>query len=127
MEKNKLNILIVDDEEDLLDLCADSFEMEGFNVFKALDGVKALAVLKEHPVHVVVSDAYMPEMTGEELLKAILLQEGKTPLFYLSTGAIDVTEDEIVDKGATGLISKPFDMDELIERIVGDIKKLQLM
>jgi len=126
MNNSKLNILIVDDEEDLLELCADSFEMEGFNVYKALDGKKALEVLKDVEAHVVVSDAYMPEMSGEELLRQILLQEGKTPLFYLSTGAIDVTEEEIKSKGATGLISKPFDMDELIERIVGDIKKLQL-
>ncbi len=126
MDNSKINILIVDDEEDLLELCVDSFEMEGFNVSKAIDGKKALEVLNSNEIHVVVSDAYMPEMSGEELLVEVLKLDSKTPLFYLSTGAIDVTEEEIQSKGATGLVSKPFDMDDLIERIVGDIKKLQL-
>lgn len=121
MEDKGYSVLIVDDEEDLLDICVDSFEMEGFKTFSALNGALALDILKTETLDAVVSDSYMPEMSGQELLKEMMKLEGKKPLFYLSTGAIDADEKDLISKGATGLISKPFDIDEMIEKVKKEI------
>ncbi|OUR99981.1 hypothetical protein A9Q84_02815 [Halobacteriovorax marinus] len=122
MTKNEISVLIVDDEPDLLEICADAFEMEDYKVYTALDGVKGLEAFMNNSVDVVISDSYMPEMNGLQLLKTIIDSEKEMPIFYLSTGAIDVTEDSLKEKGATGLISKPFDLDEILERVSNDLK-----
>ena len=123
MEEKAYSVLIVDDEEDLLDICVDSFEMENFKTFSATNGLLALEILKNQKVDVVVSDSFMPEMNGEELLDEIMKLEGPKPLFYLSTGAIDTDEKDLISKGATALISKPFDIDVMIETIKKEIDK----
>jgi DNA-binding response OmpR family regulator len=122
MTKSEISVLIVDDEPDLLEICADAFEMEDYKVLTAVDGVKGLEAFMNNNVDVIISDSYMPEMNGLQLLKTILDSEKDMPIFYLSTGAIDITEDTLKEKGATGLISKPFDLDEILERVSNDLK-----
>ena len=45
------------------------------------------------------------------------------PVFYLFTGAFDVDEKDVIALGGTGLILKPFDLDEILERIKKDMEK----
>lgn len=123
MNDNKPSILLIDDEPDLLEICADAFEMEDYSVLTASDGKIGLDVINENShIDVIISDSHMPEMTGLELLDELSNSGKGYPLFYLSTGAIDVTEDELKEKGATGLISKPFDLDDILERIKTDLE-----
>jgi DNA-binding response OmpR family regulator len=121
MNKNKPSVIIIDDEPDLLEICADAFEMEDYDVLTAPDGQKGLDIISSNEIDVIISDSYMPEMSGLELLASLKERGGAYPLFYLSTGAIDLSEDELKEKGATGLISKPFDLDEILERIKNDL------
>ena len=121
MIKNKPSVVIIDDEPDLLEICADAFEMEDYQVLTASDGLKGLDLITSHNVDVIISDSFMPEMTGLELLANLKSKGSSYPLFYLSTGAIDLTEEELKEKGATGLISKPFDLGEILERIKKDL------
>src|SRR6476620_8382251 len=63
----KYSVLVVDDEPDML------FSLRGllrrdFEVFTAGGGGEAIEVLREHPVHVIMTDQRMPEMTGVEFL-----------------------------------------------------------
>jgi CheY-like chemotaxis protein len=123
MIDNKFSVLIIDDEPDLLEICADAFEMDDYSVLTAMDGKKGLETIQANDtIDVIISDSYMPEMTGLELLDNLVGSGSNYPLFYLSTGAIDLTEDELKEKGATGLISKPFDLDEILERIKKDLE-----
>ena len=121
MENTKPSVVIIDDEPDLLEICADAFEMEDYDVLTAPDGRKGLDIITSNKIDVIISDSYMPEMTGLELLANLTEQGDDFPLFYLSTGAIDITEEDLKEKGATGLISKPFDLDEILERIKNDL------
>lgn len=122
MTNTKPSVVIIDDEPDLLEICADAFEMEDYDVLTAPDGKKGLEIIISNKVDVIISDSYMPEMTGLELLENLKAKGDNYPLFYLSTGAIDLTEEELKEKGATGLISKPFDLDEILERIKNDLE-----
>lgn len=123
MSNSDYHVLVVDDEEDLAELAADAFEMEDFKVTQALSGKEALAAMERETVHVVISDQNMPEMSGNQLLDAIKEKYGDDrPLFYLSTGAIDITDEDIKEKGGTGLIAKPYNLDEIVQVVLGGLQ-----
>lgn len=115
MNLKNINLLLVDDEEDLLAIFSDLFEMEVAQVFSAQNGSEALNILKQNKIDIVISDNFMPEMTGPELLTAIKLDDQLSPLFYFSTGDVDFTEKSVLELGAEGLFEKPFELEEIVE------------
>lgn len=123
MDTADFGILIVDDEEDLLELVVDSFDLEGFTVFGATDGHQAYEVLGENQVHVIICDENLPgEFNGKDILKH--LQENnklENVKFYMATGDLGADEKSLKESGATGLIEKPFDTDELVARVKKDL------
>lgn len=125
MSEQAIKVLLVDDEQDLLDICGDSFEMEGYEVVGVTSGEKALQVLSESDFDVVISDFMMPEMSGLEFLakSKALCANKKFPIFIFSTGAVDVNESDVKLKGASAIIIKPFDIDELINLVRNEFKK----
>lgn len=118
-------VLIVDDEEDLLELMEDSFELENFKVFVAKNGAEAIEVLKEKEIDIVISDENMPAVSGYDVLRHITGNGYPESLrFYFSTGNIDANETQMIEDGASGLIMKPFDTDDVINKIKDEIKNL---
>ncbi len=89
-------ILLVDDDPDVLTLTSRAFAPDGYQVLTAQSGAAALAMLREHPVSVVVSDFSMPGMSG-----ALLLAEVATS--YPDTLRIIVSGQEVNDDMAAGL------------------------
>lgn len=112
-----IKILIVDDEPDLLEVCVDSFEMKDFICFSAENGQVALDILEQNPdINIVVSDANMPVTGGMELLEK-MVERAPGVKFFLATGDIDASADDIISKGGTGLLSKPYDIDDAVDKI----------
>ncbi len=110
-------ILLIDDEADLLDLLVEFFEMEDFQVLKSLTGQGALDLIKEHnDIAAIVSDQNLDDMTGNDILKS-LKAGGSYPPFFFSTGSIDYTQEMAIADGATGLFSKPFDLEEVVAKV----------
>lgn len=128
MSYQNIKVLIIDDEEDLAELCAESFESEGLDdVSFVISPIEALEILKEKSVDVILSDATMPEMSGYDLYKKVKEIYGdKKYLFYFITGSVNIERKEVAELGATGLIAKPFDLDQLVEQVKGDIDKILL-
>lgn len=128
MDKIVPHILIVDDEEDLAELCADAFEMEGCRVSMAISGKQAAEIIsKEDDLDAVISDAIMPGTDGHALLQILKDKYSndlnRMPFFYFATGSVTVTEAGLISDGAKGLISKPYDLDEMVRRVKGDLEK----
>jgi len=118
-----VSILIVDDEQDLLEMYRELFEMDGFIVYTASSALEGLSVYEKHlEIQLIISDANMGEMSGIDLLKALKNNYQTIPVFYLATGAVEQTEEEIKSLGGTGLVLKPFDLDEILLRIKSDLK-----
>jgi DNA-binding response OmpR family regulator len=114
-------ILIVDDEQDLLEMYLDFFEMENFKVFSALSAKLGLEILAANPdIQVIISDSHMHGMSGLEFLN-VLFKQKSSQLFYLATGDLDQSDEEIKKLNGTGLLLKPFDMNEVIKRILKDL------
>jgi DNA-binding response OmpR family regulator len=123
MNKHYPKVLIIDDENDLLDIYEEVLQIEGVQLIKASSGESAFEVCRnQQDIQVIISDSNMGGMTGMELLKNLRSYYQTMPVFYLLTGSFDISEEEVQDAGGRGLILKPFDLDEILERIKKDIK-----
>jgi DNA-binding NtrC family response regulator len=106
-------ILIVDDEEDLRDVLSARFEMEGCEVSTAENGRIALELLTTTRFDAVVSDVRMPDMSGLELLRRIRSLQ-PTPTAVMISGFADVDRAQVIALGASSLLIKPFDLEEVV-------------
>ena len=125
MEPSDCIVLIIDDEEDLLEIMQDSFEIEDFKVEVAKNGQQAKEILNAKEMDIVISDENMPGISGHDLLSFVRSKEGsEKTLFYFSTGDVDANEDKMIEEGATGLLQKPFDIDDVIQKMINKIKEI---
>jgi two-component system chemotaxis response regulator CheY len=122
-----LKLLVVDDMATSRALILNA--LEGFGISHldyAEDGVAALQHLNTHPVHLVISDYYMPKMDGLQLLRQIRLDPSLQNIgFILITGRADA---QIIDAGTqlgmNNFLNKPFtpvEMRDCIEAVVGKL------
>ncbi|KXO16256.1 response regulator receiver domain protein [Clostridiales bacterium KA00134] len=116
------NILVCDDEEDIVRAISIYLEAEGYKVFKAYDGLKALEIIKNEEIHLAIIDLMMPKMDGISTILKIR-EKNNIPLIILSA------KSEITDKiiglnvGADDYITKPFNAIELIARVGSMIRR----
>ncbi len=107
------SLLLVDDEEFNLDALERLFRKD-FQIFRANSGKKALQIVKEQPVSVIISDQRMPEMTGVEFLHASQEFQADCSKILL-TGYTDL--EDIIDAINLGhiyqYVNKPWDSNEL--------------
>lgn len=113
-------ILLVDDNPDFGDMLLAALERRGFDVAPCSDPREALAGIEEFPDawDVMITDQTMPHMSGLELIRsAKSIQPALTCI--LCTGyAEDALDDAtLAEAGATTLLHKPVDMDDLVERL----------
>lgn len=114
----KLNVLLVDDEELVLNALKRSLHKEDFNILTASSGMEALETLLKEEVALIVSDHRMPEMYGTELLEKARHVSPQT-LRILLTGYADffVAEDSINKCRIYKLLTKPWNEQDLKETI----------
>lgn len=110
----KIHALILDDEQSILDSITRLFHKEEFSFFTTTDHHKALEVLNEEEIKVVLSDQRMPNITGVEFLK-IVKEQHPDVIRILITGHADIqaAEDAINYGGVYRFINKPWRSDEL--------------
>ena len=112
-------VLVVEDDPVIIDLLTLTLELEGWTVLRAKDAVSALEVARAEVPDIVVSDVMMPGRSGLDLI-ADLTADGATaaiPVILLSARALAAEVAEGLSAGAVDYVTKPFDPDDLIERI----------
>ena len=114
-----LSLVVADDDSDILRLLERRLSRRGYTVVTAGDGRAALDAVRSTAPDAVVLDRLMPAMTGEEVCAALKADErtAAIPVVLLSAQA---SEREIVEGfgvGADDYLTKPFDLDELDERL----------
>jgi two-component system chemotaxis response regulator CheY len=122
---NQLAVMVVDDTSVSRMLMTESLAEIGIsNLALAKDGAEAFAQLKAKPVHLVISDQYMPNLDGLGLLKALRTHAPTAKIgFILVTGSPDKS---LVERGRTiglnNFIAKPYTTKAIraaIEAVVG--------
>ncbi|MCA9064946.1 MAG: response regulator [Planctomycetaceae bacterium] len=113
--ETKPAVLLVDDEEDVL------FSLKGllrheFELHTATSGDQALEILRQHRIHVIMTDQRMPGMTGTQLLSRVRA-EFPTAIRIVFTGYADIKSviEAINNGGLYRYITKPWDPDELVD------------
>lgn len=116
MSKTKKHaILLVDDEPEILYSLQGLLRRE-FELYTAESGSQALEILQQHPIHVIMSDQRMPEMTGVQLMRRVKTEHPEA-IRIVFTGYADIRAviEAINNVGLYRYITKPWDPDELIE------------
>ncbi|SEM83034.1 Response regulator receiver domain-containing protein [bacterium A37T11] len=114
---DKIVILYVDDEANNLISFKAVFRMK-YDVYTAISGQEAMAILKEKPINIIITDQRMPGMTGVEFLEEVL-KIYPDPMRILLTGYADmVAVIDAVNRGKIfHYLTKPWIEEELDKTI----------
>ncbi len=108
------SVLIVDDNPVMAAALYDILVLEGFTTFQASSGVKALQILAEHPVDVLITDVIMPEMDGVELYRRTRQAHPQLITVLMTAYAADELIQRGMFEGIKTVLTKPIDIDFLI-------------
>lgn len=102
-------ILVVDDEEDILDLLTYNFEQEGYQVFRASDGVEAIQVAERETPDIIVLDIMMPNKDGVTTCRELRARKEfeDVPIIFLTARSEEYSEVAGFEAGADDYIYKP--------------------
>ncbi len=119
-------ILLVDDVPAVRLSIRATLEAVGYQVLEASDGKEALSLLDSQVVDLIVTDLWMPNLDGVELLKCLRAANANIRVIAISGGGmrkpIDVSAALAQTWGADAVLYKPFDNDDLvaeIKRLIG--------
>ncbi len=123
MPTDKINIMIVDDEDQFLESMRKRLVARDFNVVAVNRGEKALVAAREQPLDVAIVDLKMPGMDGEETLKALKNEHEWLEIVILTghgsfESAMDLTKD-----GVYFYMQKPCELHVLLEVLTQALKR----
>ena len=118
-------VLLVDDDPVILKLLQVNFEMEGYKVLTANDGVEGLERARAERPDIVLLDIMMPRMDGLQVTKELKGNDDTKdiPIILLSAKAQAADLQAGQDTGADDYVTKPFDPLELLEKVSAILKK----
>lgn len=117
-----MNILVCDDDKEICEAIKIYLENEGYKVFKASNGLRALEIVEEHVIHLVIMDVMMPQMDG--LRATMKIREDKNiPVIMLSAKSEDTDKIMGLNMGADDYVTKPFNPLELIARVKSQLRR----
>ena len=121
-----MKILIVDDELDILEFLKYNFEKEGYEVFTASNGVKAISKAQKHIPNLIILDVMMPKMDGLETCRELrkISSLNDTKIIFLTARNEDITEIAGFDAGADDFVAKPLRPKALMARVKSLLKKV---
>ena len=115
----KQRILVADDDPDMRALIASALRRDGYDVAEASSGMEAIDHIaptvwtKRKAFEAIVSDVCMPDLTGLDLLAALRCTRLETPVILMTAFGDEDVRAEAGSLGATAVLDKPFDLDEL--------------
>jgi CheY-like chemotaxis protein len=115
--RDKMHVMVVDDEEYVRDVLKEALEAEGCEVISAQSGEIALAMFDEHQdkIDAIFTDIGMPDMSGWELVNEIRARNKTVPLAIISGWADNISVETRNSVKANWVIAKPFDINKICE------------
>ncbi|MGN1333732.1 MAG: response regulator, partial [Anaerovoracaceae bacterium] len=99
-----INILVCDDDREIAGAIEIYLRNEGYNVFKAFDGVQALDIARKQELHLIIMDIMMPRMDGVQTTMKIR-EEKNIPIIMLSAKSEDYDKITGLNVGADDYIT----------------------
>jgi two-component system OmpR family response regulator len=124
--QNRQLILVVDDEEHITELLAMGLGFNGFEVERAASGRAALDSVDRRRPDLIVLDVMLPDLSGFDVARRLRQREGagpRVPIIFLT--ARDATQDKVegLRLGSDDYVTKPFSIEELIERVKAVLRR----
>jgi two-component system alkaline phosphatase synthesis response regulator PhoP len=118
-------ILVVDDEPRIAEICRDYLERAGFKVMIADNGVDAVTLARTKPPDLVVLDLGLPKMDGIDVTRA-LRRRSNVPIIML-TARVEESDKLIgLELGADDYMTKPFSPKELVARVRAVFRRVDI-
>lgn len=115
-------IMIIDDDVYIGDMLEEVLRKEGYDVLRAYSGTEALLLLDSNTPDLVLLDLMLPGLSGEEVLPKI----AGIPVIVVSA-KVDVSDKvPILLGGAADYVTKPFDIEELLARILVQLRNASI-
>lgn len=114
-------ILIADDDDTIHEVLSGHFHRVGYTVFNAKSGKETLKIILAEKPDIVLLDYMMPVMDGVAVLKKIKSDEATAniPVIMLTAKSQQVNVLQGLKSGADDYVTKPFDIEELLQRVEG--------
>jgi CheY-like chemotaxis protein len=116
-------ILIIDDNKDILVMFEQLLLDEGFSVSTANNGIAGIELFKRENFDLVITDIYMPGISGLDVVESIRNDIMKVPIILMSSDYLPVDPDDVKKLGINAIISKTindYDFCELIKHCLED-------
>ncbi|MBK7312121.1 MAG: response regulator transcription factor [Sphingobacteriaceae bacterium] len=124
MHKEKLKILLAEDDLNLGFLLVEYLETEGFEVRLCKDGELALRAFQNNLFDLCLLDVMMPKLDGFSLAKEIRSQDKMIPVIFITARSSKEDKLKGYDLDADDYITKPFDEEELLWKIKAVIRRI---
>ena len=121
MSNNKYKILIVEDDRNILSMIQTVLDANGYQVLTAQRCQQGILMLSSHVPDLVVLDLGLPDMDGEEFIRAAR-QSSMIPIIVLSARSEEQDKVSALDLGANDYITKPFGTAELLARVRASLR-----
>ncbi len=124
---DKIKILLVDDEEDILEFLSYNLEANDYEVIQATDGVEALEKLKTKP-DIILLDVNMPKLDGFEVCRRIREHKyyKEIPVIFLTARTSEIDELKGLDLGGNDYIKKPISPNLLLARVRANLRRVNV-
>jgi DNA-binding response OmpR family regulator len=112
-----MQILLIEDDPSLASGLTTTLKSEGFSVNHIAQGNSALSTIELHHPDIVILDLGLPDIDGNDVLKAIRKDHSSLPVLILTARASLDDKVKGLDNGADDYLAKPFEIDELLARL----------
>jgi len=117
----RVQVLIVDDNQDITDLLSKFLTTKGFDVVVTNDPRDGLELIKEQNYDVVLLDISMPEFSGIDIIEALerkkILKDQKIIIFSANAFTTSEINDLLRKDGVNGCLKKPIQLSEILAAI----------
>lgn len=121
-QKEKFNILIVEDDDEIRDGIEIFLKSQNYEVYKAADGIEGLEVIEAHEIHLAIVDIMMPRMDGVTMTLK-LREKHEFPVIMLSAKSEETDKVIGLNIGADDYVTKPFTPLELMARVNSQLRR----
>lgn len=124
-DNQKIKVLVVDDEPDIVEILTYNLEKEGYEVASAFDGVKAVKIAATFNPQVILLDIMMPRQDGVETCRQLreIPDLKNSFILFLTARSEEYSEVAAFDVGADDYITKPIKPRALMSRIAAFFRR----